>query len=116
MDLGPAAFALIPAALAAGQPSAPIDLVAETAPAGVTLRVVGRSSAPMEAQYRLEVSSGPGAGSNRSTQSGSVRLEPGEERVLLTTRLGGVAERDWRALLTVTPRTGEPYRIERRAE
>lgn len=109
--------ALALAAAASGQPAPqPIDLVAESAPAGVTLRVVGRSATPVEAEYKLEVVSGPGTGSNRSTQSGSARLAPDREQVLLTARLGGVAGAGWRALLTVTPRSGRPYRIERRAE
>lgn len=115
-DLGPAA-AMLAATLglgaapdAAAPDAAPITLVTEATPEGVVVQVVGRSATPVEAAYALEVTSGA---ANRSTQRGSARLRPGERVVLLTARLGGSAGRDWRALLTVTPRAGEPYRIER---
>lgn len=120
-DLGPAAAMLAatlglgasPATDLAPADAAPITLVTEATPEGVVVQVVGRSATPVDVAYALEVTSGP-PGSNRSTQRGSARLRPNERVVLLTTRLGGSAGRDWQALLTVTPGSGEPYRVERR--
>lgn len=116
-DFGPAAAAMLAAALAplpgpvpAAGGAAPINLVTEATPAGLVVQVVGLSPTSAEASYALEMT----GGSNRSTQRGSVRLRPNERVVLLTARLGGAAGRDWRALLTVTPSAGRPYKVERR--
>lgn len=94
--------------------SAPISLSAETGPAGVVLRVIGESATPVDAVYSLQVTNA--SGGNRSTQRGRVSLRPNQRAVLLTSRLGGVAQAGWRAVLLVTPASGEPYEISRQAD
>jgi hypothetical protein len=99
-------------ALSAGaEPSRPISLVSSNQGGGVVeLRVVGEAIAAVEAQYRLEVISGPSNG-NRSVQSGSARLRAGERSELIRLRLGSNAAEGWSARLTVEPRGAASYEV-----
>ncbi len=98
-------------AMSAGaEPNRPISLVSSRQGDAVELRVVGEASAPVEADYRLEVVSGPSSG-NRSVQSGSARLRAGERSELIRLRLGTNAAEGWSAKLTVEPRSGPAYEV-----
>lgn len=88
---------------------APITLATEASATGVTVRVVGLASTAIAARYSLEVASG----GSRTVQSGSVRLRPGESAVLLTSRMGGDAQRPWTARLRVEPEGQASYEISR---
>ena len=117
----PAAYLpMLLAAVAGGATSpdpgacSPISLVAETAPTGVVLRVIGESVTPVDAAYSLEVTNA--SGGNRSTQRGRASLRPNQRAVLLTSRLGGDAQTGWSAVLLVTPACGQPYEVRRQAD
>ena len=98
-------------AMSAGaEPSRPISLISSNEGGAVELRVVGEASAAVEAQYRLEVISGPSNG-NRSVQSGSARLRAGERSELIRLRLGSNAAEGWTARLTVEPRGAASYEV-----
>jgi hypothetical protein len=102
---------LLAAALGSVAPAgdAPIRLVSEAAGDGMRLKVVGLSDRPLSADYKLEVSSQSGGGTNNSVQSGGVQLQPGVPVTLVTLSLGNVKNGGWTARLHVTPRPGAAY-------
>lgn len=87
---------------------APQPVRLETVAAGdaVEVRVLGRSEVPTAARYRLEVRSGSG---NRSTQSGTARLLPGQEPVLIRLRMSSGSVNEWSVRLFVEPEGGAAY-------
>jgi hypothetical protein len=99
--------AMAPGGAAADNP--PIRLVSEAAGDGLRLKVVGSSDRALSADYRLEVSSESSGGTNRSVQSGGVRLQPGVPVTLVTLSLGSVKNGAWSARLHVTPKPGAAY-------
>lgn len=92
-------------------PRPPIYVIADSSGPGVDIKVVGSSATSLEAHYSLEVSSNSGGGTNRSVQSGDVRLLPGVAVTLVTLALGDLSRGEWTARLTVEPRNGAPYEI-----
>ncbi len=101
-------FAAAVASAAAPQPDRPIDLVAQSGPAGMEIRIVGHAATAQTVRYTLEVTDGSG---NRSTQSGTARLQPAREAILATVQLGARAQGSWQAMLEVSPEKGETYVI-----
>lgn len=110
--MAPIVLAAMMAATTSPEPigAEPIRLETLVRPGGVDVQVIGLSSLPLSARYRLEVSGGTG---NRSTQSGNVRLTPGRTAVLIRTRISSGSDGDWSARLIVEPEQGASY--ERRA-
>lgn len=118
---GPSIAMVVAGALAAAttgahaaQETGPITLVTTATEAGVVVQVVGLSDGVTAARYTLDVASGV-PGGNRSVQSGSARLQPDRRAVLLTTRLGGAAAKEWTAHLRVEPEGGATYEVVRSA-
>lgn len=96
------AAALAGATADAAPPFRPLHLVSEPNGSGVRLRIVGHSAVGCDASYTLEVSNQSGAGSNRSVQRGTARLQAGAEPVTIaTTTLGHAAAAGWTARLSV---------------
>ena len=95
--------------------SRPIDLRVARNGEMLTLTVVGNAPTAVEARYALQVSSDVRGGGNRSTQRGSVRLQPGKPVTLIALSVGNARDGNWQAVLDVEPSTGAAYRIERRA-
>ena len=94
------------AAPAAKPPPAPVHLVTEAVDNGVRITVVGRSATVYDARYALEVSGGAG---NRSTQRGSVRLQPGKTSTMTTVTVATTPNAPWTARLKVEPAGAAPY-------
>ena len=89
--------------------TAPIRLVSEPTGSGLRLKVIGSSDRIISADYTLEVSSRSNGGTNRSSQSGGVRLEPGVVATLVTLSLGNVRDGAWTARLQVHTSEGVTY-------
>ncbi|MBX9815977.1 MAG: hypothetical protein A4S12_02235 [Proteobacteria bacterium SG_bin5] len=85
----------------------PIRLERAAHPGGIELRVVAAPARPGRADYRLTVETGSG---NRSTQSGTITLVPGDRTTVVTLRVS-VAQ-PWRAVLTVTLDDGAVYQTQ----
>ena len=94
------------AAPAAQTPLAPVHLMAKAVENGVRITVVGRSATAFEGRYALEVSGGHG---NRSTQRGSVRLQPGVTSTMTAVTLATSPDSSWTARLKVEPAGAAPY-------
>ena len=99
-------FAAAVATAATPRPDRPVDLVTQSGSAGMEIRVVAHAATAQTVRYTLDVTDGSG---NRSTQSGTARLQPAREAILATVRLGARAQRSWRATLRVAPEQGEAY-------
>ncbi len=104
------------AAAPAPADNAPIYLVFEPAGEGIRLQVVGKSDKAFAASYALEVTSQSRGGTNSSTQSGNVRLQPGVPVTLVRLNLGSVQGGNWSAKLRVNPEGGSPYELVRSSE
>ena len=89
----------------ANRPQPPIYLVAEAGTDSVRVQVVGKSEAPYEATFSLEVE----AGGNVSRHRGSAALGGGAPVTLSTVTVGIATGGQWRARLTVEPATGNAY-------
>ena len=76
----------------------PLNLVLEGEGTAARLLVVGESAVPLTARYELEASGGNG---NRSVQSGTVRLLPGQRVTLVSLSMSGLPE-TWAAKLRVS--------------
>ncbi len=94
----------------------PIYLKFEPAGQGISLQVVGKSEKALSASYALEVTSQSQGGTNRSTQRGNVRLEPGVPVTLVRLNLGSVQGGNWSAKLSVNPEEGGSYEVVRSSE
>lgn len=88
-------------------PDHPISLEVTPRDGAVDLVVTGRSEAPFQARYRLEVSSADSG--NRSVQGGEARLVPGQEVSLIHLTLAGAGAQNWTARLRVEPTDGGAY-------
>lgn len=99
--------AVLAAVGSTNQSPPPVRLIAEPHGPGVTIRVVGDAAAPVDASYMLQVASDSRSGTNRSTQSGTARLQPGAPVTLVTMNLGRVPGGAWSARLTVRTPQGD---------
>jgi hypothetical protein len=86
---------------------APVRLDVQAAGEAVRIMVVGEAEAGFAGRYRLEVTTGA---NNRSTQSGTVRLMPGQRAILATVTVS-VGQGQWEADLFVEPGDGIAYKL-----
>lgn len=86
----------------------PVQLISRPTPGGIELTVIGASPTPLSASYSLTVTGGSG---NRSTQSGRVRLLPGQRVTLVSLALSGKNGITWSAMLHVEANGYAPYTV-----
>ncbi|HEX8532540.1 MAG TPA: curli-like amyloid fiber formation chaperone CsgH [Allosphingosinicella sp.] len=96
----------------ADRAQAPVYLVAEPSAGGVRVQVLGKSDAPYEGVFSLDVE----AGGNVSRHRGSVTLGGGEHVTLSTVTVGLAPAAAWRATLRVEPKSGSAYEQVRTSE
>lgn len=88
-----------------GSSSSPIRLAVQRDEHSVFLQVLGLTGSACEATYALEVS----GGGNRSTQRGTVKLEPNRPVKLVNLNLASPGGREWSAKLSVVSCNGTKY-------
>jgi hypothetical protein len=86
----------------------PVFVVAHSEPGRVRLEVWGSSTVSLGGRYDLEVSSG-GRNSNKSVQSGSLRLQPDKPARLSTATFSVSSDGAWEGKLKVFLDGADPY-------
>lgn len=93
--------------LAAAGSSMPLRLEVTTTGPTHVIEVVGESTVPCAASYKLEVRDN--GGGNRSVTAGTAAISPGKPQTVATVRLGPKSSEDTVAKLEVRPCGGVNY-------